>query len=300
MKEYDSYNEDNNSNQYNSNSQLDKNKIYEENKRQNKMKIDTTEFMSYSIKVELLFQSLQSYLYWISIIEFVIFLSLFFMFCALPKSLSKIWWYIFHFFRGIIGLFIIYYLPKTYQIIENLNEIPDILNNLKASLIQSFFELLQPQKQKLKLFLLLYFSLTIFCTVIDIMMFCVIAPDIGIVENGKPFVFMLLSSTIFIYTDFIYFSFFSSFKYYFNKKQHDSIQRATIIGFFDQIKIGMAKGVVSVAKKISKAASDIGSARGFSNRGNKNPFKNNDNNENKNEREVNIVNSNSEKENENY
>lgn len=297
MKDYDSYNEEDNSNNY-SNSEIDKNRIYEENKRQNKIKIDTTEFMSYSIKVELLFQSLQSYLYWISIIEFVIFLSLFFMFCALPKSLSKMWWYIFHFFRGIIGLFIIYYLPKTYQIIENLNEIPDILNNLKASLIQSFFELLQPQKKKLKLFLLLYFSLTIFCTVIDIMMFCVITPDIGIVENGKPFVFMLLSSIIFIYTDFIYFSFFSSFKYYFNKKQHDSIQRATIIGFFDQIKIGMAKGVVSVAKRITKAASDIGSARGISNIRNKNPFQNT-NNKNE-EREVNVVNSNSEKENENY
>lgn len=297
MKDYDSYNEEDNSNNY-SNSEIDKNRIYEENKRQNKIKIDTTEFMSYSIKVELLFQSLQSYLYWISIIEFVIFLSLFFMFCALPKSLSKMWWYIFHFCRGIIGLFIIYYLPKTYQIIENLNEIPDILNNLKASLIQSFFELLQPQKKKLKLFLLLYFSLTIFCTVIDIMMFCVITPDIGIVENGKPFVFMLLSSIIFIYTDFIYFSFFSSFKYYFNKKQHDSIQRATIIGFFDQIKIGMAKGVVSVAKRITKAASDIGSARGISNIRNKNPFQNN-NNKNE-EREVNVVNSNSEKENENY
>ena len=298
MKDYESYNEEDSSNQYNSSSVLDKNKIYEENRRQNKIKIDTTEFMSYSIKVEILFQSLQSYLYWISIIEFVIFLSLFFMFCALPKSLSKIWWYIFHFFRGIIGLFIIYYLPKTYQIIENLNEIPDILNNLKSSLIQSFFDLLLPRKKKLKVFLLIYFSLTIFCTVIDIMMFCVIAPDIGIVEKGKPFVFMFLSSIIFIYTDFIYFSFFSSFKYYFNKKEHDSIQRATIIGFFDQIKIGMAKGVVSVAKRITKAASDIGTASGFSNRGNKNPFKNNDD---KNvAREVNVVNSNFEKENENY
>ena len=297
MMDYDDFNEDNNynnninnENNKSTNSELDKNKIYEENMKQNKMKIDTTEFMSYAIKVELLFQTLQSYLYWISIIEFVIFLVLFVMFCSLPKLLSKMWWYIFHFFRGFIGIAIIYYLPKTYQIIENLKEIPDILNQLKSLLLQSFFDLLQPQKRKLKILLLCYFSLTILCTVIDIMMFCVIAPDIGIAENGKAFVYMLLSSIIFIYSDFIYFSFFSSFNYYFNKKQHDDIQRATIIGFFDQIKIGMAKGVVTVAKRITKATSSLGSARGFSNRNNKNPFINNDNNGNQDvAREVNVI-----------
>jgi hypothetical protein len=297
MMDYDDFNEDNNynnninnENNKSTNSELDKNKIYEENMKQNKMKIDTTEFMSYAIKVELLFQTLQSYLYWISIIEFVIFLVLFVMFCSLPKLLSKMWWYIFHFFRGFIGIAIIYYLPKTYQIIENLKEIPDILNQLKSLLLQSFFDLLQPQKRKLKILLLCYFSLTILCTVIDIMMFCVIAPDIGIAENGKAFVYMLLSSIIFIYSDFIYFSFFSSFKYYFNKKQHDDIQRATIIGFFDQIKIGMAKGVVTVAKRITKATSSLGSAHGYSNRNNKNPFKNNDNNGNQDvAREVNVI-----------
>ena len=295
MKENDINNNDkfsdNNSsdnNDYNSNPDMKIKKIYENNKKQNKMKIDTTEFMSYSIKVELLFQTLQSYLFWISIIEFVSFLVLFLMFCSDPKSLSKIWWYIFHLFRGIIGIGIIYYLPRTYQIIENLKEIPDMLNQLKSSLIKSFFDLLQPEKRRLKILLLCYFSLTILCTIIDIMMFCVFAPDIGIVDNGKPFVFMLLSSIIFIYTDFIYFSFFSSFKYYFNKKQHDQIQRATIIGFFDQLKIGMAKGVVSVARRITKVASDLGSARRDSDVNNKNPFKNNNNKFEV--REVNITN----------
>ena len=297
MKEDNEYDINNNENlnkfdnsvNSNLNSMTDIKKIYEENKRRNKMKIDTTEFMSYCVKVELLFQTLQSYLYWISLIELVIFLVLFFMFCSSPKSLSKIWWYIFHFFRGLIGIVIIYFLPKTYQIIENLKEIPDILNQLKASLIKSFFDLLQPNKKKLKILLLCYFSLTTLCTVIDIMMFCVFAPDIGIAENGKPFVFMLFSSIIYIYSDFIYFSFFSSFKYYFNKKQHDEIQRATIIGFFDQIKIGMAKGVVSVAQRITKVASDINNVR-MNNIKNKNPFKSKTN-KNENEiREVDVIN----------
>lgn len=293
--EYDN-NDKYNDNIYNSNlgnnnstnSDTDIKRIFEENKRLNKKKIDTAEFMSYSLKVEILFQTLQSYLYWISIVEFVIFLVLFFMFCSSPKTLSKIWWYIFHFVRGFIGLAIIFYLPKTYQIIENLNEIPDLLDKLKEDLIKSFFDLLQPQKKKLKLFLMCYFSLTMFCTVIDIMMFCVFAPDIAIVENGKPFFFMLLSSIIFIYTDFIYFSFFSSFKYYFNKKQHDDIQRATIVGFFDQLKIGMAKGVVNVARRITKVAGDIGNARGSL----KNPFgsKNNNNNNQNEIRDVNVFN----------
>ena len=294
---------DNNSNNYNinnasynSNSPQNIRKIYEENEKRNRIKIETTEFMSYAVKVELLFQTLHGYLYWISNCEFLFFLVLFFLFCSSPKTMGKIWWYIFHFFRGIFGIGIICYLPKTYELIENLQEIPDNLENIKYSLIQIFFELLKPNQKKLKIFLLFYFSLTILCTVIDIMLFCVFAPDIGIVENDKPFFFMLLSSIIFIYTDLVYFSFFSSFKFYFNKKQHDSIQRATILGFFDQLKIGMGKGVVKMARKVGKIKGNLGNIKSM-----KNPFRkkenvnsnnienNNDNNDNV-IREVNVIN----------
>ena len=302
MKEFNpnSYNNDNISdnfgNNYNisyiSNSPENIRKIYEENEKLNKLKIDTTEFMSYAVKVELLFQNLHGYLYWISNVEFLFFIVLFFLFCSSPKTMGKIWWYIFHFFRGIFGIGIICYLPKTYELIENLQEIPDNLENIKYSLIQIFFELLKPNQRKLKIFLLFYFSLTIFCTVIDIMLFCVFAPDIGLVENDKPFFFMLLSSIIFIYTDLIYFSFFSSFKFYFNKKQHDDIQRATILGFFDQLKIGMGKGVVKMARKIQKIKGDLGNVKSLKNPFHKRQNNNNENNDNNNNviREVNVIN----------
>ena len=198
--------------------------------------------------------------------------------------------YIFHFFGSIFGIGIIYYLPKTYELIENLKEIPDILENIKYSLIKIFF-VLKPNQKKLKIFLLFYFSLTILCTVIDIMLFCVFAPDIGILENEKPFFFMLLSSIIFIYTDLVYFSFFSSFKFYFNKKQHDSIQRATILGFFDQLKIGMGKGVVKMARKVGKIKGDLGNFKGLKNPFHKKESNNNNVLENNNViREVNVIN----------
>ena len=283
---YENNNINNNNKNYNLNSEDDIKSIFEENEKRNRIKIDTTEFMSYSIKVELLFQTLQGYLYWISAGEILIFLTLFFMFCSSPKIMAKIWWYIFHFFRGFFGFGIIYYLPKTYELIDNLKDIPDVLENLKYSLIHNFFELLKPNQKKLKIFLLFYFSLTILSTVIDIMLFCVFAPDIGNVENGKPYFFMLLSSIIFIYTDFVYFSFFSSFKFYFNKKTHDSIQRATILGFFDQLKIGMGKGVVKMARKIGKIKGDLGNM--------KNPFNKKQNSQRNNNdnvvREVNVIN----------
>ena len=307
MREFDSNNhinenindnqDINNINNYNNDSlNLDSNtpenirKIYEENLKLNKKKIDTTEFMSYVIKVELLFQTLLGHLYWVSASEFLIFLVLFFMFCSSPKVMAKIWWYIFHICRGVFGFGIIYYLPKTYELIESLNDIPDILDKLKYSMIDNFFELLKPNQKKLKIFLLFYFSLTIFCTVIDIMLFCVFAPDIGISENGKSYFFMLLSSIIFIYTDFIYFSFFSSFKFYFNKKQHDSIQRATILGFFDQLKIGMGKSVVKMARKINKIKTDLGSSRGIKNPFHKKESKENNNNNDNVIREVDVIN----------
>jgi len=283
------YNNNNNKKNYNLNSEDDIKSIFEENEKRNRIKIDTTEFMSYAIKVELLFQTLQGHLYWISASEFLIFLTLFFMFCSTPKTMGKIWWYIFHFFRSFFGFGIIYYLPKTYELIDNLKDIPDVLENLKYSLIHNFFELLKPNQKKLKIFLLFYFSLTILSTVIDIMLFCIFAPDIGNAENGKPYFFMLLSSIIFIYTDFVYFSFFSSFKFYFNKKTHDSIQRATILGFFDQLKIGMGKGVVKMARKIGKIKGDLGNMKNPFNKKQNSQRNNNDNNDNV-VREVNVIN----------
>ena len=52
----------------------------------------------------------------------------------------------------------------------------------------------------------------------------------------------------------------------------------------------MAKGVVHVAKKISKVANDLGSARGNANKNNKNPFKNENSDKNDVIREVNVMN----------
>ena len=268
--------------------------IYAKNKELNKQRIDTAEFMSYSIKVELLFQTLQGYLYWVSGLELLIFLSLFCLFCSSPKTLSKIWWYIFHLFRSIIGLLIIQNLPRTYEIIENLEDIPQDLNEVKIKLIQDFFSLLKAKKKKLKMFLMIYFGLTVLCMVIDIMMFCVFAPDFGATGKEKQFFYMILSSSIYVYTDVIYFNFFSSFKYYFNKKQQDQIQRATVLGFFDQLRIGMAKKVVKMAKKITRVTEDI--RNNISNMDKINPFgkrastESNKGDENK-EKEVEISNS---------
>ena len=84
---------DNNSNNYNinnasynSNSPQNIRKIYEENEKRNRIKIETTEFMSYAVKVELLFQTLHGYLYWISNVEFLFFI----VRPILPKMIQKL------------------------------------------------------------------------------------------------------------------------------------------------------------------------------------------------------------------
>ena len=64
---------------YNSNSPQNIRKIYEENEKRNRIKIETTEVMSYAVKVELLFQTLHGYLYWISNCEFLFFFSFIFL-----------------------------------------------------------------------------------------------------------------------------------------------------------------------------------------------------------------------------
>lgn len=226
------------------------NEIYIRNKKINCQKIETTVFMHYIIKIELLFQTLQGHLYWTSLVEFFVFFILFCLFWASPKEMAKIWWFIFHILRGVFGVLIIINLPKTFEVIDSLKVIPEELKSLKKSLIEIFLDLLQQKQKKLKLFLMIYFSCTVLCTIIDIMMFCVVTPDCGLKGEEKSFLFLMISSLILTYCDIIYYNFFSSFKFYFNKEQQNIIQRATVIGFFDQLKIGMAKKIVYITKKV--------------------------------------------------
>lgn len=306
INDIESNNEENIKNSHNSNKSKDSkinikdvNKSYDksitdlyfENKRRNKQKIETTEFMSYMIKIELLFQTLQGHLYWVSIIEFFIFFILFCFFCASPKVLGKMWWYIFHIVRGIVGIIIIINLPKTFEVINNIKVISENLSEIKNSLIKMFLELLSQKQKKLKLLLMLYFSTTVLCTVIDLMMFCVIVPDCGVKGAEKSFLIMLISSLIFFYCDIIYYNFFSSFKFYFNKTEQNVIQRATVVGFFDQLKIGMAQKIVYITKQIGK----VGTLRNKvpdSNENMRNDYNNNnyENNDQNKVREVNIAN----------
>ena len=55
----------------------------------------------------------------------------------------------------------------------------------------------------------------------------------------------------FIFSDFVYLLFFSSFKYIFPPQTNEAIKKA-VIGFFGQLKTGIANGFTTIARKFSK------------------------------------------------
>lgn len=257
--------------------------INQKNLSKNKMLADTYEFMSYVSKIEILFQKLQDYLFWIGISELFLFIILFIIFCINPKDMGRVWWFIFHVFRALFGFIILAKMPRTYDVIEMIY-ISDDLDSVKNNLIETYFNLLKSNQGVLKPVLFIYFLITVLCILIDINMFCVVSPDFGAKNKEKIFFVQILSNIILILGDLIYFNFFSSFKYYFPKSQNEKIQQATVLGFFDQLKVGMAKQVVNAVNVGGIVAGKVGKVGGefinrlsgrSSDRNRESPFKKN-------------------------
>ena len=230
-------------------------------------------------KIEMKFQTLQGLLFWYSILEIFNFLFSMILFISSSKNMKKIWFFLPHIPKAIIGFFILKKLPKTHEILNKIT-IGEDLNKLEEEIKLTFIEYMKSKKSSIKKLLGFYFLLNTICITFDCVLFCVIAPDFG--ERGKEekFFMLILFDLIFIFIDFIYFSFFSSFKYTFAKKENEAIKRA-LIGFFSQLREGIATGFNKIAKKITRTSSSQNNTE-RNNDNNNNPFDNKNNNINNN------------------
>ena len=255
------------------------NQLFLKNKSSNQGKIETLTFINMMTKIEMKFQTLQGLLFWYSILEIFNFLFSMILFISSSKNMKKIWFFLPHIPKAIIGFFILKKLPKTHEILNKIT-IGEDLNKLEEDIKITFIEYMKSKKGSIKKLLGFYFLLNTICITFDCVLFCVIAPDFG--ERGKEekFFMLILFDLIFIFIDFIYFSFFSSFKYTFAKKENEAIKRA-LIGFFSQLREGIATGFNKIAKKITRTSSSQNNTE-RNNDNNNNPFDNKNNNINNN------------------
>ena len=255
------------------------NQLFLKNKSSNQGKIETLTFINMMTKIEMKFQTLHGLLFWYSILEIFNFLFSMILFISSSKNMKKIWFFLPHIPKAIIGFFILKKLPKTHEILNKIT-IGEDLNKLEEEIKLTFIEYMKSKKSSIKKLLGFYFLLNTICITFDCVLFCVIAPDFG--ERGKEekFFMLILFDLIFIFIDFIYFSFFSSFKYTFAKKENEAIKRA-LIGFFSQLREGIATGFNKIAKKITRTSSSQNNTE-RNNDNNNNPFDNKNNNINNN------------------
>lgn len=77
-------------------------------------------------KCEMLLYQLHSIVFWTSILEVTIFVTLLLVFFAAPSLMGVIWLTIAHLPRGILGFILLKYIPQSHEIIDNmdLEELP--------------------------------------------------------------------------------------------------------------------------------------------------------------------------------
>ena len=231
---------------------LTENEIIVKNKQNNKDKIKIFSFLSNLTRIEIVFNTFQNYLYWIGLLEYFLWIVLLSLFISDTKDMKKIWFFLYHIPRATIGIIILNLLPKTHQAIERIdnfdsNNLEEIQNNLK----NEYMKIIITSERPLKVLFIIYFILTVISIIVDVLFFCVISPDFGTKGTESKFFALIVSVLCFIISDFIYFIFFSSFKYIFPPETIQAIYHA-LLGFFTQLKAGIANGFNTIARKFTK------------------------------------------------
>lgn len=241
-----------------SNEQLKEINIYKKNLETNKNKVLLFDFLMTVTKIDYCFEKIQSYLYWVGLMEFFFWFILIGLFISDIKYMAKVFFFIFHIPRGIIGIIILYYLPKTYEVINGLENFEtNSLEEIKEKISANYIKILNSKEVILKPLLISYFVSTMITIIVDIVMFCVITPDFGLQKvPGQLFAVLLLVNVCLIAGDFVYILFFTGFKYFFPPSQNEAAHKA-VIGFFTQLKVGIAIGFTHLAKRISKKPSNV-------------------------------------------
>ena len=139
-----------------------------------------------------------------------------------------LWLHICHVIRAFLGMFIGYKLPRSFQIMDFLQQISNeklaknIFNDIMRDTLYNKVILVV---KKLKIHILFYFIITIINILIDIIEFFWILANIERVSSSaKPeFISYMFINVIYLISNFLYFSYFGQLKYIFPSNYLDAI-----------------------------------------------------------------------------
>jgi hypothetical protein len=134
-----------------------------------------------------------------------------------------LWFHILHIVRAFLGMYIGYILPRSYQIMEALQNIPDeilektLFNDIIRETLLNKVILVIKQK---KAYILMYLICTILNTIIDAIDFFYILMRISNLSSSAKVVFITYMFIVIIYlvVDFSYFFFLGQLRYIFPQK----------------------------------------------------------------------------------
>lgn len=149
--------------------------IYQKNKLCNNEKILITNFLVFNTKIETHLDQLQGYLFWVGILEYFTWIILLSLFISSPSNMWIIWIFVYHNARATIGIFILKFLPKTHQVIEDLKIYDqNSLEEIQKLMEENYIKLIQEKEKILKPLMTTYFILTVISQIVDVIVFFVI------------------------------------------------------------------------------------------------------------------------------
>jgi len=155
-----------------------------------------------AVKVEYLMMEMVGNLFWGSIMEFAIFMSLILVFVEDSSEMGGIWAFIPHLVRACIGYFILNGMPLTHEIIQTAsfpaNDKVDI-DQVFQLLTRAARDALDHFTTRTKMFLHAYFGLTALCFIIDMFSFLVAFNKFGNHEDGSAYADVTLLVASFMY-----------------------------------------------------------------------------------------------------
>ena len=153
----------------------------------------------YSTKAEISITQLQMKLFWVGILEIFMFLVSFALVISYPKQLAWLLFLITHVIRGVMGLLLLCYTPKTSTVIEQLKDYESLsLNDIYNSIISSYKSLLSVNGKKIKTLMVVYWVFTGINVLEDlILFFCLIGNWGRITYNFKNIVSLVVIAVLF-------------------------------------------------------------------------------------------------------
>ena len=184
-------------------------------------------FILFTSKVEIKFNSLIRLIYYTSLFELGLWFVGFLLFVASPKDMYLIWFLIIHIIKGVLGLKLLYNMPRTYEIMESVAKNPNFEEEKIIELIQNKINEVFLQKwenNKNKFFG--YLVCTIVSVIIDMIIFIAQVAGFGKDEWILMQTCILTIIVVFIVSDVIYFLWFITLQFTFPEEILQPIQKA--------------------------------------------------------------------------